>query len=330
MSLMATARACVLVGIALTMCSRALAISWPLPYERVESRPPNNPYCQALYPFCPGHTAIPVLDGDDEVEVFLLKAPVWEFKWGDLLGKFNVYHDAMGFRSRKTGANYTLEWYELHQLLNCTFPHVVAGDDGTRRPLWCNQGAACFAQGIDDNHWIENGTLAMVSVIAGAAFNDFATWARTDNDTGVYYETWTVENPATQQRYFDSYDCASFVQRAVGVLHTLGAVFDKSFTPKYTSIVLYAAEEPQLYWNGSLPASGVSAEDLPKLAELVSFYERFDAHQSLAHLLLSLLELAAVDILLEHKFYFYYNSMYFNLRLQRPFVSIRYDAIPLP
>ena len=28
------------------------------------------------------------MDSDDTVEVFVLKAPVWEFKFGDLLGKF--------------------------------------------------------------------------------------------------------------------------------------------------------------------------------------------------------------------------------------------------
>lgn len=45
-------------------------------------------------------------------------------------------HDGLGFRSKKTGLNYTMEWYELDQLFNCTFPHLL--EDGNLK--WCNQG----------------------------------------------------------------------------------------------------------------------------------------------------------------------------------------------
>ena len=58
------------------------------------------------------------------------------------------YHDAVGFKNTRTGLNYTMEWYlapprpnailqcmqslilrryELDQLMNCTFPHLVPG-----------------------------------------------------------------------------------------------------------------------------------------------------------------------------------------------------------
>lgn len=45
-------------------------------------------------------------------------------------------HDALGFRNARTGLNYTMEWYELDQLFNCTFPHVIDNSSLT----WCNQG----------------------------------------------------------------------------------------------------------------------------------------------------------------------------------------------
>lgn len=73
-------------------------------------------------------------------------------------------HDAIGFRNAMTGKNYTMEWYELFQLGNCTFPHLRPEMDA---PFWCNQGAACFFEGIDDRHWKENGTLALVATISG-------------------------------------------------------------------------------------------------------------------------------------------------------------------
>ena len=34
------------------------------------------------------NSTVPVMDTDDTVEVFLMKAPIWEFKFGDLLGHF--------------------------------------------------------------------------------------------------------------------------------------------------------------------------------------------------------------------------------------------------
>jgi len=66
---------------------------WPVPYERVTSRPTNNPYCEAgLITFCPSGKAedamIYAQDETDTIEVFALKKPVWSFKFGDLMAKF--------------------------------------------------------------------------------------------------------------------------------------------------------------------------------------------------------------------------------------------------
>lgn len=79
-------------------------------------------------------------------------------------------HDAIGFSSEETGQNYTMEWYELFQLGNCTFPHLRPG---VSAPFWCNQGAACFFEGIDDMHWKQNGTLEKLGEITGWCSNSF-------------------------------------------------------------------------------------------------------------------------------------------------------------
>lgn len=76
----------------------------------------------------------------------------------------HIMHDAIGFSSSETGANYTMEWYELFQLGNCTFPHLRPE---VYAPFWCNQGAACFFEGIDDLHWSQNGTLEKIGEITG-------------------------------------------------------------------------------------------------------------------------------------------------------------------
>jgi len=35
-------------------------------------------------------------------------------------------------------------------------------------PMWCNQGAACFYDGINDIHWSQNGSLLNVAMMTGA------------------------------------------------------------------------------------------------------------------------------------------------------------------
>lgn len=59
--------------------------------RRYDYRPDVDPYCEALYPFCPTGDRdgeIPKMRGLDVISVYRLQTPVWEFKYGDLLGKF--------------------------------------------------------------------------------------------------------------------------------------------------------------------------------------------------------------------------------------------------
>ena len=87
------------------------ATQWPVPPKEYQLRPPVDRYCdRALYPFCPtgketrGHMTpsltfnrdilgfsdghLPSFPKEDKIELYVLKAPVWEFKYGKLLGKF--------------------------------------------------------------------------------------------------------------------------------------------------------------------------------------------------------------------------------------------------
>lgn len=66
---------------------------WPVPYQRVTSRPSNDPYCEAgLIQFCPTGKAQDAMiyadDDNDTIEIFAMKKPVWSFKFGDLMAKF--------------------------------------------------------------------------------------------------------------------------------------------------------------------------------------------------------------------------------------------------
>lgn len=232
-------------------------------------------------------------------------------------------HDAIGFRSQMTGKNYTTEWYELFQLFNCTFPHIV-----DNRTLWCNQGAACFYPGIDDTHWTANGTLKKVAEMTGEQFNKLADHIHWDNHTGLFYETWRVRNstgPDYVQDWFLPYDCANYVIRMFQYMGAeLGVKFVSGYQVNYTFITLYS-DMPVFLGNDSAifgtPGNATLA------AELVDFYSNFQAHQPVLHFLESLVHI--VDYMfVKEVFYLYYNSEYWLLHLKEPYVKITYDLVP--
>jgi ceroid-lipofuscinosis neuronal protein 5 len=302
---------------------------YPVPYQHVQSRPKNDPYCQAgLAAFCPtGKTVDPMphINDTDTVEVFALKKPVWSFKYGPLLGYFKIMHDALGFRNKRTGLNYTMEWYELDQLFNCTFPHLQE----QKTIKWCNQGALCVYEGINDTIWTKYGTLAKVSEVSGSTFSRFANWTQTDNATAVYYETFTVVNNddyanTTQSlvMYFDSFDCASWVLRAFDQLYAQGAKFDLSVQLNYTRLNLIAFE-PMLLGNISY-ITNYGNQTL--IADMLDFFSIFQRTSDLLDQVIR----AAYEIRIRQEFYFYYNEMYWYLKLKAPFIGFSYVNIPLP
>nr|XP_019827378.1 PREDICTED: ceroid-lipofuscinosis neuronal protein 5 [Bos indicus] len=297
---------------------------WPVPYKRFSFRPEPDPYCQAKYTFCPTGSPIPVMKDDDVIEVFRLQAPVWEFKYGDLLGHLKIMHDAIGFRSTLTEKNYTMEWYELFQLGNCTFPHLRPEMNA---PFWCNQGAACFFEGIDDSHWKENGTLVLVATISGGMFNRMAKWVKQDNETGIYYETWTVQASPERgaERWFESYDCSKFVLRTYEKLAELGADFKKIET-NYTRIFLYSGEPT--YLGNETSVFGPTGNKTLALA-IKKFYYPFKPHLSTKEFLLSLLQIFDA-VVIHREFYLFYNFEYWFLPMKYPFIKITYEEIPLP
>ncbi|KAM9484113.1 bis(monoacylglycero)phosphate synthase CLN5 [Salvelinus alpinus] len=301
---------------------------WPIPYRRFDYRPAADSYCEAMFPFCPTGDRdgrIPYMNNWDVISLFRMQAPVWEFKYGSLLGKMHIMHDAIGFSSAETGRNYTMEWYELFQLGNCTFPHLRRE---TNNPFWCNQGAACFFEGIDDVHWSENGTLEKVGEISGGQFNEMALWVQGDNQTGIYYETWTVRSDPGPNAtvWFDSYDCSQFVHRTYRYLTQQGAKLSSRSQTNYTKIYLYSGEPTYLGDDDSIfrePSAKTLADDIRK------FYHPFRPHQSYMDFVLSLAE-AYQKVVEEKSFYLYYNFEYWHLPMKSPYVQITYEEVPLP
>lgn len=231
----------------------------------------------------------------------------------------------MGFRSKKTGRNYTSEWYELFQLFNCTFPHILPN---RTEPLWCNQGAACVYNFIDDKHWLQNGSIKNIARMSGKQFNQLADWIHQDNNTGLFYQTFRIRNstdPVHVREWFSPYDCANYPFRMFQELARLGAKFNPVNT--YYTFFSLISDMPVYLGNASSIFGPAGNQTLA--ADMVKFYSNFQAHQSLLEYILHAIE-AGIDIFEDHKFYYYFNSEYWLVPVKKPFVSITYELVPLP
>jgi ceroid-lipofuscinosis neuronal protein 5 len=232
-------------------------------------------------------------------------------------------HDAIGIRSMKTGMNWTMEWYELDQLFNCTFPHFM--DNGTI--IWCNQGALCVYEGINDTVWTQYGFIEKVSELSGSIFNSFSKWSSNDNNTKVYYETWTIYNAkdeSNQIMYFDSFDCASWVLRAFDEMYSLGAQFNPKINLNYTRLNLYSKEPILLGTYEQIMNSGNDT----LINDLRNFYKDFQKPNKTDFLEQFIDIFTYIGIY--HRFYFYYNEQYWLLNLNTPYIGLSYNEIKLP
>ena len=236
----------------------------------------------------------------------------------------DLIHDAIGFKSLKTGLNYTTEWYELFELFNCTFPHIL---ENQTTPIWCNQGAACFYAGINDIHWTQNGTLKKVAEITGKQFNMLSDYIISDNNTGIYYETWRVRNFTDSSsfiQWFDPYDCTNYAIRAFQFLGELGVKYTSDYTSNYSMLTLYCdmptylANETQIYGPGG---------DKELAQTLDTFYSYFQAHQPVLHFVESLLHIYQY-VVLEKEFFLYYNEAYWRLPMKAPYIKATYEYVP--
>ena len=220
--------------------------------------------------------------------------------------------------------NYTLEWYELFELFNCTFPHVVPG---TPYPVWCNEGATCFYDGIDDRHWSENGSLVLIGNISGSDFNKFIEWLHRDNDSAVYYITFRVaQDPSLSTIYIEPWDCSSFVLRAFDHLASCGAVFNGSVAVNHTRLTLFS-RPPIPLGNTSEIFGPQGNQTLAK--SMMAFYSYFQPHQSIGNYFKHLVDILEY-VLVQDKFYYWYNDEYWLLHLHEPYFGLSFDFVPFP
>lgn len=126
--------------------------------------------------------------------------------------------------------------------------------------------------------------------------------------------------------WFNAWECASWVIRALEAMHSFGAKFDKNVHLNYTRMNIYS-KEPKLLGN----ASSIFGDggDKRLATDILKFYRLFQSHQSLPRLITSLLE-AFWETVVDEKFYLFYNEQYWLLDVVKPYFRITYEEVPLP
>lgn len=79
-----------LLGLDCKQHIKILSCPCPVLPRRFDRRPDVDSFCEAIYPFCPTGDRdgrIPEVRNSDVISVYRLQTPVWEFKYGSLLGK---------------------------------------------------------------------------------------------------------------------------------------------------------------------------------------------------------------------------------------------------
>ncbi|KAK7460726.1 hypothetical protein BaRGS_00038841 [Batillaria attramentaria] len=157
-------------------------------------------------------------------------------------------------------------------------------------------------------------------------FNLFANWTEMDNNTNVFYQTWTVREEPGGKMWFDSCDASLWVQRAFAAMAESGASFNHSVHLNYTKIYLYSKTAPVLLGNADI---FTDKKKVDIATEIRMFYHRFRPHQSLSDLLKSYVDTYYTIVELG-RFILYYNQTYWQLNMTEPYVDVTYEEVSLP
>ena len=121
-------------------------------------------------------------------------------------------------------------------------------------------------------------------------------------------------------------DEVSFLHRAFDDLYSVGARFDPTVHLNYTRLNLYG-KEPILIGNYSQIFNSGNQTLINDIREFYKdfqkptggYIEDFEAAINIYN-----------ELIVRRKFYMYYNSLYWYIELQNPFIKITYYEIPLP
>ncbi|XP_071087686.1 bis(monoacylglycero)phosphate synthase CLN5-like [Haliotis cracherodii] len=293
---------------------------WPVEHRRVPHRPPTDPRCQTPNPpFCVNGISMPTFSDDDRVELFHMYADLTPNMYLPDFPK----HVAIGFWNVNTNTNYTIDWYGVYLISQCSLASVLTDDS----LLWCNQGAVCVTDGIKDKFLPENkGQMSPMATMTGSQFNQYTDWIEHENDTNVECGGSNVLDTAGSTFWFRSNDCGSFINRSYQALSDIGVTFNTGAKADYTMMVSHGPEPTYLGQSSVIFGSG---RDDPLAKNITNFYRQFN--NTFGGLNSAKNNFIAQKYAATHGgLYVYMNSEYWFAPLVEPYLSIVQLTIDLP
>lgn len=170
-----------------------------------------------------------------------------------------------------------------------------------------------------------NGTLKKIGEITGAQFANLSIYMKAYNHTLPFYESWRARSSPDPdgKLWFTPCDCATYVQNVYCQAEKLGAKFYDNYIINYTYITLFC-DEPIYLGNASYifgPQGNKTIAD-----DMMRFYANFQPHQPVLHFLESLLDMYYY-IVMEKKFYLFYNEEYWLLPMKSPYIRLSYEKV---
>eukprot|EP00033_Pygsuia_biforma_P000391 GCRY01000468.1.p1 GENE.GCRY01000468.1~~GCRY01000468.1.p1 ORF type:complete len:305 (+),score=49.22 GCRY01000468.1:158-1072(+) len=279
-----------------------------------------TPNCGNGVTYCPAGTnptlIIPQINEDDIFEVAILNAPVFEERFGKLLGQFHLFHTGVGFRNLNNGLNYSVEFDAVFDVFESTFPVVTLDENKNETLLWCNDGAFCFFDFLNESYW-ESVDVA-VGTITGTIFKQFLHYVASKNETDMRYQAFNllshwggVDSPM----FFVSQTCFDHAWDLFSVLEILGAKFRPNIRVGRDYLNMFTDHFTLVDFNDSVERHNILGffKDLRALFTLPKqeFFKEFEK-------------------LLQFPMYYYIDDQYYKVKLVPPFFDYEYAPCPIP
>ncbi|EGC31548.1 hypothetical protein DICPUDRAFT_50132 [Dictyostelium purpureum] len=253
-------------------------------------------------------------DEDDVIDVYYLQAPIFEGMFGNFFGRLGGYHSAVGFYDITTGQNYTAEYDAYYEVGNGTLPNII-DVNGTKEILWCNAGILCSIPFVNETYWdpkyFSTASKTFMATINGTQLNQYIEWMESYNTTNPIYQTWDVWNNYGKDLYVPSTTCDDFTAASFDFLYTAGARYNCSTVFKRDYVNLFS-EKPE-------PVVFTEHRD-----EIIRFYESLmDRSGSILDIIERIIGIVGLNK------YLYYQGDYYLLKLNWPFMGVKYDYAPV-
>ncbi|KYR02080.1 hypothetical protein DLAC_00881 [Tieghemostelium lacteum] len=263
-------------------------------------------------------------DLDESIDVYYLIAPLMKSKYGYLLANFNAFHAGLGFITKSTNEEYTVDFIAYPTITASIFPQIVNNTDSAastsaEEPLpdlvWNTIGMVQYQEQIDGTYWTSR---EKMYTITGQQFKEYLCWLPIYNQSFPYYNLFDVQDTDTGDIFIPSSTCYDFVWSSFTALYALGGQLLTSTPPNRDYVTLMVTTEPNIVDHPMEP---------DHWKQITQFYSAiaYNPNESFQNYIGNL------TILLNGTFFLHIDGKYYNLTMAplNPW-NVSYSPQPLP